>query len=181
MMETPYIYLRDIRGLDPVGWWPPAIGWWLLAGLVLLLFALLILLWRSRYLFASYWRWDAVRQLKTLRHRCTREDSKEIGRELSELLRRIAIARHGREACAGLTGDDWLERLNRDDPTGFDWKSHGRILLTLPYSPPGPDEGREELKGLISAALRAVTVGAKKDGYESWQPRWMPSLVRRRS
>lgn len=181
MMDTPYLYLRDIRGLDPVGWWPPAIGWWLVAGLVVLLIALLVWLWRRRYVFASHWRWDAVRRLKTLRYRCTLEDPKEVGRELSELLRRIAIARRGREACAGLTGEEWLEWLSHDDPTGFDWKSQGRVLITLPYAPPRPDEGRDELKRLINAALRSVIVRAKKDGSESGLPRWMPSLARRRS
>ena len=179
MMETPYIYLRDIRGLDTVGWWPPAIGWWLVAGLTMILAALLVWLWRRRHIFISHWRWDAVRQLKTLRYRCTLEDPKEIGRELSELLRRIAIARHGRHACAGLTGEDWLEWLSRDDPTGFDWKSQGRVLITLPYAPPRPEQGRDELKKLIEAALRSVIVDAKKVGSEVRSPRWLPSLVRK--
>ncbi len=180
MMETPYIYLRDIRGLDPVGWWPPAIGWWMVAVLILILIALLIWVWRRRHIFISHWRWDALRQLKTLRYRCAAEDPKEIGRELSELLRRIAIARHGRRACAGLTGEEWLEWLSRDDPTGFDWKSKGRVLLTLPYAPPRAQQGRNELKGLIDAALRSVIAGARQAASESKPSRWTLAVVRRR-
>ena len=68
------------------------------------------------------WRRDAIQSLKTLRYRSSLEDPKLIGDELSELLRRIAIAHRGRHACAGLTGEAWLEWLSRDDPTGFDWK-----------------------------------------------------------
>ena len=179
-MEAPYLYLRDIRGLDPVGWWPPAIGWWLVAGAILLFVAMMIWLWRRRHVFASHWRRDAVRQLKTLRYRCTLEDSKTIGRELSELLRRIAIARQGRKACAGLTGEDWLEWLSRDDPSGFDWKSRGRILLTLPYAPPRPQEGQNELKKLIEAALRWVIAGPDETESALKPRRWTQSLVRRR-
>ena len=40
--------LRDIRGLDPVSWWPPATGWWLLAALCIGLVVALVYLVRFR-------------------------------------------------------------------------------------------------------------------------------------
>lgn len=72
--------LRDIRGLDPVSWWPPGPGWWLLTGALLIL---LYLAWRWRaslrlrippipVLRIGDWRWDAARQLRALRQRQAR-------------------------------------------------------------------------------------------------------------
>ncbi|MEN8129410.1 MAG: DUF4381 domain-containing protein [Pseudomonadota bacterium] len=163
MMEVPYQYLRDIRGLDPIGWWPPAPGWWLVSMLAVLLLLTAIWLWQERRRFGGGWRQDAIQRLKVLRYRSTIEDPKDVGDELSELLRRIAIARRGRRACAGLSGETWLQWLSREDPTGFNWRTRGRVLLTLPYAPPQSETNRDELKGLIEAALRWVIATAKAD------------------
>lgn len=136
--------LRDIRGLDPVSWWPPALGWWLVAGALVLV---LYLAWRYRaslrlrippipVLRIGNWRWDAGRQLRDLRQRAVAQDPKQTAVELSELLRRVAMARLGREACAGLVGEAWLAWLAEWDPKGFDWRTRGRLLLDAPYAPP---------------------------------------------
>ncbi len=170
-MEVPYQYLRDIRGLDPIGWWPPAPGWWLLSVLAVLLLLTAIWLWQNRYrLLGDGWRQDAIQRLKVLRYRSTIDDPKEIGDELSELLRRIAMARHGRRACAGLTGETWLQWLSREDPTGFNWQDRGRVLLTLPYAPSQSETNRDELKALVEAALRWVIATAKTDTMRPEKP-----------
>ncbi len=154
--------LRDIRGLDPVSWFPPAVGWWLIAVAVTVL--ILALLWwrdqRQRYPLGS-WQKDAQRRLRALRRRLEEWDSKTVAGELSELLRRIAMARHGREACAGLTGDEWLVWLQARDPSGFDWNDRGRLLLELPYAPTGSPEQNDALGHLIDATQRWVF--AKKE------------------
>jgi hypothetical protein len=99
------------------------------------------------------WRWDAARRLRDLRRRARRQDVKASASELSELLRRIAIARFGRAACAGISGKDWLAWLQEHDPQGFDWGDEGRLLLSLPYAPPGSDAADvEQLLVLIDAA-----------------------------
>ena len=84
------------------------------------------------------WRWDAARQLRALRQRAATQDPKLTAGDLSELLRRVAMARLGRDACAGLAGEDWLAWLADQDPRGFDWRSKGRLLLDAPYAPPAP-------------------------------------------
>ena len=162
--------LRDIQGIQGVPWWPPGPGWWLLAAAVLVL---VVSAWRFRaqirlripplpVLNIGSWRWDAARQLRDLRRRAGTQDSKQTAGELSELLRRIAMARLGRDACAGLTGENWLAWLGGNDPKGFDWPRHGRLLLDVPYAPPGKSNRSGELLSLIDAAYDWVEVEERK-------------------
>lgn len=147
--------LRDIQGLDQIPWWPLATGWWLLALLVLLLlFALVSLLRNLRRYPAGSWRRHAWKQLRNLRQQAYRMPAQQLAGELSELLRRIAIARLGRKRAAGLSGERWLHWLQQHDPSGFAWSQHGRPLLTLPYAPPNDSEDNgKQLLPLIDAAL----------------------------
>jgi hypothetical protein len=80
--------------------------------------------------------------------------TEQLASALSELLRRIAIARVGREQAAALTGERWLAWLQEHDPAGFAWSEHGKPLLTLPYAPPDAQlAGREQLLDLVDAAF----------------------------
>jgi hypothetical protein len=154
--------LQDIHELDPVGIWPLATGWWLmLAGMVLLILLFIGLRrWRpdwQRYLPRYGWSRAAARELSVLREEVSHGDVKVLAARLSELLRRIAIARCGRDRCAGLNGEPWLAWLADHDPDGFDWRARGLLLLELPYAPPGETGDRPELYKLIDAALAWTT------------------------
>lgn len=162
--------LRDIHGIQGVPWWPPGPGWWALAAAVL---ALIFLAWRFRTsirlrvppipLFAvGSWRWDAARRLRDLRKRAVTQDAKQTAGELSELIRRIAMARLGRDACAGLAGAEWLEWLRGNDPGDFDWPQQGQLLLEVPYAPPSDPSRSAELIALIDAAYNWVEVEDRK-------------------
>jgi len=162
--------LRDIHGIHGVPWWPPAPGWWLLAGAIC---ALGFLIWRFRTTIrlripplpvftVGSWRWDAARQLRKLRARAPTQDLKQTASDLSELIRRIAMARLGRESCAGLTGEPWLQWLAGNDPKGFEWTDRGRVLLEAPYSPPGVSSHTQDLLTLIDAAYEWVAAEDKK-------------------
>jgi hypothetical protein len=156
--------IRDIHGFDGVPWWPPGPGWWALAaGLILLIW----LAWNFRstlrlripipVITLGDWRWDAARKLRALRRQVQRDELglKAAAGSVSELLRRVAMARLGRAACAGLTGKDWLGWLRENDPNRFDWESHGRLLLDAPYAPPTDTAAgtrRQDLLELIDAA-----------------------------
>lgn len=155
-MDPTLGYLRDIRGLDPIGWWPPAPGWWVLAATALLVLSTIVWWWRSGGQFGGSWRRDARRRLNRLRRELQIRDPKTIAGDLSALLRRIAVARGGRPATAGLVGEAWLDWLAGDDSTGFDWRTRGRVLLDAPYAPPDFQARRDELGILIDAALRWV-------------------------
>jgi hypothetical protein len=150
--------LHDIQELDPASVWPLAPGWWLVLAAAVLLVLLIIGLRRSRPDWRRFmprygWSRDAAHELIALRHQVSYGDAKVMAARLSELLRRIAIARCGRDRCAGLHSESWLAWLADHDPAGFDWRSRGRLLLDLPYAPPGDLDHQPELLELIDAAL----------------------------
>lgn len=149
--------LRDIDDIDPAGWWPPGPGWWLLA--ILLVLLLILARWYWPEIAAWYrrpkgaWRRDGRRQLVQLRARMHLSDPKTLAAELSELIRRIAVARCGRETCAGLTGKAWLQWLTVNDPKSFDWTAQGLLLQELTYAPPTDGDYRSQFERLIAAAI----------------------------
>lgn len=149
--------LRDIYGIDAVSWWPLAPGWWLVAIGTLILLSLLKSLWpgiRSWYRRPrDKWRKDAKRQLHNLRGQLNKSSSKSLAGELSELIRRIAVARCGRDSCAGLSGQEWLEWLTSNDPRGFDWATNGKLLQDLAYAPPDDGDHHLKLGDIINASL----------------------------
>jgi len=156
-MEAGTTVLRDIHGLDAIPWWPLAPGWWYLAGLI----GLLLLFFGVRYWLIYHtgwfgWRGDARRQLRDLKKALSSENLQVVAGRLSELLRRIAMVRSGRQQAASLTGDSWLRWLGEHDNTGFDWERRGQILLTAPYMPPTMTVERKELAILIRAATRWI-------------------------
>jgi len=144
--------LRDIRGLDPVPWWPPAPGWWILAAILFALFAGMAMALLRQWRLGLDWRTEAHARLVSLQRRLGTEDIRLLTGELSELMRRIAMARFGRHACAGLSGRRWLDWLGKHDPAGFDWPAQGPILLSLPYAPDRRGARPSEIEPLILAA-----------------------------
>jgi hypothetical protein len=74
------------------------------------------------------------------------------------------MARHGRRACAGLVGESWLEWLERHDPEGFAWREEGRVLIELPYAPPGRRAAGAELEPLLRAARNWVVADRPEAG-----------------
>ncbi len=161
-MQNSYSQLRDIRGLDPISSWPPAPGWWLLVFGALLTLALILWYLRLRRDYPlGRWQRDAKRRLVRLKRRIPTHTPHESAAELSELLRRIAIARCGRAHCAGLTGEAWLTWLENNDPNGFHWREEGRLLLELPYAPPDRPTDQSRLIRLTEAAIRWVSAADK--------------------
>lgn len=148
--------LRDIRGLDESGWWLPAPGWWLLAAIMLVLLWLGWRWYRARAMRREHWRREAYQRLLELKRGRRELGAKAAAGQLSELLRRMALARCDRRDCAGLAGDRWLHWLHENDPRGFDWPRKGKLLKQLPYAPDDGDTDGRELRPLINAAIRWV-------------------------
>lgn len=127
--------LRDIRLPEDVSTWPPAPGWWLLALLVPLLIFLLVRLWQRR----GHLRSEALEEMRRIEAAYHKDgDTARLAAGLSQLLRRVAIARDGRPAVSGLSGAAWLAYLDRRLGGGTDFsQGPGRVLTSLPYGGPG--------------------------------------------
>lgn len=163
-MEGKTTVLRDIHGLDAIPWWPLAPGWWYVAALIVLLLVFFALrYWLTYYTGWLGWRGDARRQLRELKRALAVEAPHTVAGRLSELLRRIAMARSGRREAAGLTGENWLLWLVEHDRTGFDWERHGQILLKAPYMPPTHSIERREIATLIRATVRWIDASRPAD------------------
>lgn len=171
-LQTVLAQLRDIRGLDPAPWWPPGIGWWLLLASLILT---AVLIWQFIRWLQRDWRDDARRQLRVLQQQARKKATKMVLAECSELLRRIAVARHGRGACAGLFGEDWLNWLETRDPRHFKWSAQADLLLNLSYAPPETtiDPARlrlllKAMKAWIEADLPTVHQENKFNLFSQW-------------
>jgi hypothetical protein len=123
------------------GWWPPAPGWWGLALSVLLLAGGLV-----------YWLRRASRQPRriALRELARLEqgsgDDVQLARELEHLMRRYALAVHGREAVAGLSCEDWLAFIVAHGGASLSGET-GRNLLRAAYGSPGSADRAGWLNG----------------------------------
>lgn len=143
-MDPRTIPLHDLHLPPPVGWWPPAPGWWVLAAVALTALLLGALAWRNRRrrpvpghadMVAEVWRtW------RDLRRTVADPEAMADGvRQLSALVRRVALTLHARGEVAGLSGEEWLRFL--DTPLGgTEFRNGpGRILASAPYQP-GPGQ-----------------------------------------
>ena len=128
-MKPDLSQLRDIHLPAPVSWWPPAPGWWLLPALLLISAALAYVFYVRRR--RNRWRRGALAELAQLRDAAPQR----VLRDLSVLLRRVAISRFPQPEVAALTGDDWLGFLDRTLGEGTAFQSGvGRALLSGPYA-----------------------------------------------
>ncbi|MGB5258807.1 MAG: DUF4381 domain-containing protein [Woeseiaceae bacterium] len=150
-MDETTLPLRDLHLPDPVGWWPLAPGWWFV--LLLLAAGLTYLAWRAvrqwqhnaprRYAMRELARYEA----EYLKHR----DPVLLGKQVSALLRRGMLAYAPRADVAGLTGEDWLEWLDRGMPLPYFHTEGGKSLLELPYRNPDEDLSGIDVDALLSA------------------------------
>lgn len=112
MNELP---LRDIHLPAAVSAWPPAMGWWILA-LVLMLGSIAVLMFfkyqKNKKPKPAYKK-IALKAFSTLQKKHQGQPASiELLRDVSALLRRIALSYLPRESVAGLTGEQWIKQLN---------------------------------------------------------------------
>ena len=159
-MPTTQLPLKDIHLPDAIGWWPPAIGWWLLAVLIPLL--LVFLYWFYKRLTRKTAIKTAKKNLAVIKQYPALDNDKKL-RELSMLLRRVAISINPRAEVASLTGRQWLEFLDKS-VTGTPFSDGcGQLLTTAPYRNSPPTEPEiAQLLSLCEDWLNAQTLTAKR-------------------
>lgn len=148
--------LRDIHLPDPVSWWPLAPGWWILLLTVIVTIFLIIYFVRRRRnykLSALYLAKQELARIKTTFD--NNQDKKNLVKELSELIRRLSISICHRQEAAALTGQDWLEFLDRYSGKDKFNSDTGRILIEAPYQA-NPEFNSNDLIDLVSSWLDAV-------------------------
>lgn len=150
-MDPEAIPLRGLQLPDAVGWWPLAPGWWVLGALLALGCGLLVRSSLRRRAYTAARR-KALRQLEESRSAYAYHGNPvTLGAELSELLRRTMLAYAPRAEVAGLTGDAWLEWLDRDLDRPLFREGAGRGLLDLPYRNPESVAENADIEGMLAA------------------------------
>ena len=150
-MDPAQIPLRGLHLPEAIRWWPLAPGWWLLLVILLVGLALSLRSWLRRRARAAARR-HALKQLDraTLAY-AEHRDAVQLGIEVSELLRRTMLAYAPRADVAGLTGDAWLDWLDRGLPDSRFRQGAGRELVDLPYRDPETAGTDVDLDGMLAA------------------------------
>jgi len=145
-MNQQTINLRDIHLPEPVSWWPIAPGWWMIIASLLIIF---IVIFFARKIYQSrQLKRDIHAELETIKQQFLQTQNKsQLAKALSILLRRANITYYPRkhfngEKVAGLTGEDWLNWLDKTHvkpnsaltSKSIKFQSDiGRVLITAPY------------------------------------------------
>jgi hypothetical protein len=144
-MEPAQLPLRDIHLPPEIGWWPPAIGWWLLVILIPLVIGFGF--WIYKLITKKTAVKSAKKQLLQIKQDMQLDNAQKLA-QLSMLIRRIAISSSNRNECAGLTGQHWLDYLDRSMKEKSFSQGAGRLLSDAVYRNVKPDD--QELTRLIS-------------------------------
>ena len=152
--------LNNLRGIiEPAGipWWPPAPGLVLLGMLILLWTAFALMLWWRRWQRNAYRR-AALQELVAIEERIRYSQTRTEGiRQLSVLLKRVALVAYPRMAVASLAGDRWSAFLDRqigDDTFSI---GHSKVLAMAMVDPnPGAYLTTSDCQRLIQAVRRWI-------------------------
>ena len=155
-MNPQDLPLRDLHLPADIGWWPLAPGWWLLLAI-----AGCGLCWM---LFSAFKKWRAnrprraaLKQLEAIsRDFASDNDLASFSKQLSELLRRALLAYAPRDEVAGLTGEPWLEWLDRGLDAPLFASGPGRHINSLPYENHDARTGGVDTDALIDAVRKRL-------------------------
>jgi hypothetical protein len=133
-MNPSNLVLKDIHlPANGVSLWPLAPVWWLV--ILLLLLGVIALVWSvwKRAAKPNYQKNDiALQALADLQTQYNQQPL-ELLREVSVLMRRIALTRFGRHRIAGLTGQTWLEFLDKTSGQSAFQQHYAAYVTANPY------------------------------------------------
>lgn len=127
--------LRDIHEPPAPGFWPPAPGWWLLAALLLAALVAVVLYLRRRHRRARPVRAGLAELDRWIADARSGGEPAAHAERLAALLRRVALIRYPRPAVAALTGEAWLQFLDRTSNSNAFTVGPGRVLGDERYAP----------------------------------------------
>ncbi|MFW1676336.1 DUF4381 domain-containing protein [Pontibacter sp. JAM-7] len=152
-MDYSQLPLRAMQVPEAIGWWPPAPGWWLLALLVVVLLYLTVRWIRQRLQNPSRF---ALAELKSIeRAYQTHQNPRQLLIHCNALLKRMALTLYPREEVADLSGDAWVDFLQRSGSISA-WEQLV-VLATGPYQPQ-PDVDPEALLAICRLWIKRVRV-----------------------
>ncbi len=161
-MSASQIPLRDLHLPEPVSGWPPAPGWWFLAAM-LMLGLVWLLVWYIRHRAFTAARRHALRSLETYSTEYVKHGNAVLlGKQLSELLRRTMLAYAPRAEVAGLTGEAWLEWLDRDLDRSHFVEGDGRPLIDWPYRGAELTVDRSDVGAFVDAVRLRLQTPVKR-------------------
>lgn len=101
--------LLDIHTASEPSWWPPAPGWWVLAGIVLVVFAVVLvrLIERIRVRMRRRRLLDELESLA--RSYDPQSQPAEYLAALNRLFRAVALRAFPDSGCGRLEGEDWVQ------------------------------------------------------------------------
>jgi hypothetical protein len=126
---------HDIHELDPISYWPLPLSAWVTIVISLLVVALLLAwIWKRMHRPAT-WQRQLLDKLSEIDTKLRFENAHLVTLEISNMIRRLAIYKFGRDTCAGLQGKAWLDFLTEKDPKKFHWNETSQFLVSAPYAP----------------------------------------------
>jgi len=150
--------LHDLIMPPPVSYAPATAGWYILGALLVLAFAWLVSRWLA-HRRATRYRRDALSELAAIEARLRGAERAAAFIDLDVLIKRVALAAYPRADVASLSGDAWLNFLDRSRGGRTFTSGDGRDLGELPYT---DIEARQS----VSAERTSALVDAVRDWIE---------------
>ena len=149
--------LRDIQTPQVSAW--PAPGWWLLSGAIALVL-IIAFIWRGNRRRAGWLR-QARAELLAIEQAMGEVPATQSLAALSQLTRRVVLARSPRTKVASVQGEAWLELLDKLCGEPVFTQGYGKLLASGPYQQSSAC-GEEELAGLTDAVERLIDAAARQ-------------------
>ncbi len=137
--------LSELQPIHPpaaISWWPPAPGWW---ALLLLSILLLHLGWR-RYRSRKTQR-AALKELHEIEQ--NNVNPNEQLAQLNRLLKRYLLSCNTATSSASLSGEAWLQFLDRHSTHPGFLQPPGQLLLSAPYRNQMEETDLEQINTLL--------------------------------
>ncbi len=139
---------QEILAPGPINWWPQTIGWQIVG--VLLLLLTLRWCWRgARAWWRDRYRREAARTLSRILETPAQPQNQLAA--IAELLKATALFGRSRDTVAGLSGQQWLDWLDRQTEAHL-FQGRSRELLTVQLYQANPAVSAEDVRALAQAS-----------------------------